>query len=278
MIQCKQQIAILMATYNGGKYLREQIDSILSQTFTDWHLYIHDDGSKDDTVSVISEYVNRHPERITLLDYPSQGGACENFFSLLESVEARYYMFSDQDDVWYNDKIEVTLQRMLDIESRNKQGIAAIVHTDLCLVSSDLAVEDESFVRNQHIKVECVKTFADYAYTNTVTGCTMLFNPAAKASIKYPRHAARMHDSWITLSVAAKGGIVDFIDKPTIYYRQHGNNTLGAKDMNAMTLSYKLRNAVNMIDDIYGHYREMNAVKPISLVAFLMARFRYKNK
>lgn len=277
MIRCKQQVAILMATYNGGKYLREQIDSILSQTFTDWHLYIHDDGSKDDTVSIISEYVEEHQEQITLLEYPSQGGACNNFFSMLEEVEAEYYMFSDQDDVWYNDKVEVTFQRMLNIEGRN-ESTAVIVHTDLCLVDSDLAVMDESFIRNQHIKIEHVKTFTDYASTNTVTGCTMLFNTAAKKSIKQPHYAARMHDSWVTLSVVACGGIVDFINRPTIYYRQHGSNTLGAKDINAITLAYKLKNARKMFWEIYEHYKEMNAVKSISIFAFIKAKFRYKKK
>ena len=80
-------IAILMATYNGEKYLREQIDSIVSQSSNLWHLYIHDDGSTDGTIKLLNDYANRYPERITIMDYPSQGGALQNFMSLLEKVE-----------------------------------------------------------------------------------------------------------------------------------------------------------------------------------------------
>ena len=97
--QQTERIAILMATYNGAKYLREQIDSILSQTSNLWHLYIHDDGSKDGTMEILNDYTTRYPETVSVLDYPSRGGALQNFMSLLEKVEADYYMFSDQDDV-----------------------------------------------------------------------------------------------------------------------------------------------------------------------------------
>ena len=103
-----------MATYNGAKYLREQIDSILSQTNDQWHLYIHDDGSKDGTVEILNDYATRCPETVTVLDYPSQDGALQNFMSLLEKVEADYYMFSDQDDVWFPEKIEKQVQAIGD--------------------------------------------------------------------------------------------------------------------------------------------------------------------
>ena len=88
----EERIAILMATYNGKKYLGEQIDSILSQSSHLWHLYIHDDGSTDGTVELLNDYANKYPEQITVMDYPSQGGALQNFMSLLEKVEADYYM------------------------------------------------------------------------------------------------------------------------------------------------------------------------------------------
>ena len=71
-----EKIAILMATYNGEKYLREQIDSLFAQTCQDWHLYVHDDGSKDGTIAILREYAEKNPQNITLMDYPSQGGAC----------------------------------------------------------------------------------------------------------------------------------------------------------------------------------------------------------
>ena len=83
-------IAILMATYNGERYLAEQIDSLMAQTYQDWHLYVHDDGSQDGTVDILNSFASAHPDKITLLDYPKAGGACKNFMSMLERVEAPY--------------------------------------------------------------------------------------------------------------------------------------------------------------------------------------------
>ena len=110
------RIAILMATYNGERFLAEQIASILGQANHDWHLYIHDDGSKDNTVNILNDHAMKHPDEITVLDYPPQGGALSNFMSLLERVEADYYMFSDQDDVWMPEKVELTLQKIREME------------------------------------------------------------------------------------------------------------------------------------------------------------------
>ena len=86
----EQTIAILMATYNGERFLREQLDSIMVQTCHDWHLYVHDDGSTDATMDILKDYAGRFPQQISLLDYASQGGACRNFLSMMERVDAIY--------------------------------------------------------------------------------------------------------------------------------------------------------------------------------------------
>jgi rhamnosyltransferase len=97
-------IAILLATYNGGQYLMEQLDSLLQQTCQEWTLYIHDDGSTDNTYDILREYSQKH-SNIYVLEYESQRGAMGNFLSLLQRVEADYYMFCDQDDVWLKQKV-----------------------------------------------------------------------------------------------------------------------------------------------------------------------------
>ena len=102
------KIAILMATYNGEKYICQQIDSILSQTCKDWELYIHDDGSTDHTIAAVESYVEKYPDKVHLIDGKSTGGAKYNFFYLFSKVEASYYMTCDQDDVWLEKKIELT--------------------------------------------------------------------------------------------------------------------------------------------------------------------------
>lgn len=268
-------IAILLATYNGALYIREQIDSLLCQTFTNWHLYIHDDGSIDGTKDIIEGYVKKHPEKMTLLNYPPQGSACRNFFSMLEVVNAPYYMFCDQDDVWLPEKIEKTFMRMQVLEKQSPEW-PIIVHTDLAIVDVSLNTHDTSFIRNQHIKIKAIKTFEDYAATNTVTGCTMLFNHYAKRCMKRPYDKAIMHDAWICLSVASQQGVIDFIDESLIKYRQHGENTLGARDMSRQTLLHKLKHIRQQIGDNIRHYKEMNAVKALSVIDFLKAKLRYK--
>lgn len=268
-------IAILLATYNGALYIREQIDSLLSQTFTDWHLYIHDDGSTDDTIAIIRALINEHPQKITLLEYPSQGGACRNFLSLLEAVEAPYYMFCDQDDVWMPTKIETTYARLKTLEQQ-QPDIPLLVHSDLTLTDACLNVIDDSFVRNQRIKLAAIKTYEDYAATNTVTGCTTLFNQQAKACIRRPYDKAIMHDAWLCLSIVASNGIVDFISEPLVKYRQHGNNTLGSTDMSRQTTLHKIRTIGRLINNNIKHYQEMNAVRPLSLWDFIKAKIRYK--
>jgi Glycosyltransferases involved in cell wall biogenesis len=275
-MKCENQIAILMATYNGGQYVGEQIDSLLCQTFDDWHLYIHDDGSTDDTEDIIRTYASEHPLKITIMKYPSQGGACRNFLSMLEKVDAPYYMFCDQDDVWLRDKTEKTFDRMKTLEQQQADR-PLLVHSDLMLTDAQLNVTDMSFIRNQHIKIAAIKTFEDYAATNTVTGCTTLFNQYAKACIRRPYDRAILHDAWLCLSVVAQGGVVSFIDEPLVKYRQHDNNTLGSTDMSQQTPLHKIRNIKQMIVDSIRHYREMNAVRPISIWSFIHAKNRYRS-
>lgn len=276
MTQCKQQIAILMATYNGEAFLSEQLDSLLGQTFADWHLYIHDDGSADGTAGLLSQYARQYPQQITLLNYPPQGGACRNFMSLLDAVEAPYYMFCDQDDVWLPMKVEKTLERMKLLERQQPSAGPVIVHTDLQVADARLNITAPSFIRSQQIKLERITTFEDYAATNTVTGCAMMLNHQAKLCIRRPFDKAIMHDAWICLSVVAAGGIVNFIDEPLVSYRQHVSNTLGARDMSRQTTLHKLRNLRQMAKADTAHYREMNAVRPLSPWAFIKAKWRYR--
>jgi rhamnosyltransferase len=114
-------IAILLASYNGEKYIKEQIDSILGQMDRvpeKCVLYIHDDGSKDGTYEILSEYVRQNPDRVKILEGSPQGGSTKNFMYMLGAVEADYYMFSDQDDVWLPEKIEREYEEIRKLEGR----------------------------------------------------------------------------------------------------------------------------------------------------------------
>ena len=268
-------IAILMATYNGEKFLAEQIDSLLAQTCQDWHLYVHDDGSADDTLAIVRRYIRKYPEKISLFDYPAQGGACRNFMSLLEKVEAQYYMFCDQDDVWINTKIEMELSEMVKLEKQNK-GLPIIVNSDLTVVDADLQTIHPSYWQFQNIYPEFVKRLEDFSATNVVTGCTMLFNQQAKTIIQKPYHRAVMHDAWITLCVVANNGILYNMETPTVLYRQHGNNAIGAKDVKRLTIRYRLQHLVELTTIFCNQYRQLNAISRVSLIAYIRSKIKYK--
>ena len=264
-----------MATYNGEKYLREQIDSLFAQTCQDWHLYVHDDGSSDGTVAILKEYNEKYHTRITLMDYPSQGGACKNFLSMLERVEAPYYMFCDQDDVWLQNKIEVSYKRMEEEEIIHKSS-PIVVNTDLTVVDKDMNEISKSFWNYERIYPKWIIQYEDNAAIHSVTGCTMLFNDVAKKAMKHPFDLAEMHDIWITLSVHAIGGIISYIEMPTILYRQHGCNTLGARDASKITFVDKLLDIANILKINTIHYKQMNFIRNISVLDFIKAKIRYK--
>jgi glycosyltransferase involved in cell wall biosynthesis len=275
MIRANKTIAILLATYNGCHFIREQLDSIFSQTNECWHLYVHDDGSKDGTLEILSEYENRYSGRMTVLKYDSQGGAKNNFLSLLEKVEAPYYMFSDQDDVWLPNKIECCINVMQHKEKINPD-IPIIVNTDLKVVDQELNVIDDSFWHYEGIKTSFIKHYIDNAAVNTVTGCTMLFNHKAKSVMRKPYSRALMHDAWITLSVYAVGGTVLYLPEKTVLYRQHTGNVLGARDIKRNTIAFRIKNFYSIIMSNVGHYKQMNAIKKISIMDYINAKIRYR--
>jgi len=249
----KKEIAILMATYNGEKYLGEQIDSILSQTYHKWHLYIHDDGSTDNTISIAEDYQRRNTDRITLLHYPPQGGAGKNFISMMERVDAEYYMFCDQDDVWLPEKVNISVTAMIQQESAHI-GKPIIVCTDLYLTDKDLNITFQSRNRFSSLYPQYIKTFDDCAPTAGVTGCTMLFNNTAKKCYSYTLPADTLHDCWLLLCTLKNGGVLHYIDKPLVYYRQHGNNTLGAS-VNTMNIGIAYR-ATHLRRIFRNHYKQ----------------------
>ena len=223
----QEEIAILMATYNGEKYLAEQLDSLLSQTFQNWRLYIHDDGSEDRTVSVVKEYAEKYPGKIVIIYAPPTGGAKNNFLFLLKCVDAPYIMFCDQDDVWLPEKIEKTYRRMKDVEGDRP----ALVFTDLQVVDQDRELIAPQMSEYQKLDID--KTWVeDFLPENVITGCTVMINRKMAELARKAEDPSRiiMHD-WFMAIVAARFGLVSCVEEPLILYRQHGVNSIGAKKL-----------------------------------------------
>ena len=221
-------INILMSTYNGGRFLSQQLDSILQQSVTAWQLFIRDDGSSDDTRRIVSQYSD---PRIHLLEADGRNlGAMHSFEYLLTNYgDADYIAFADQDDVWMPDKLELCLDLMTKGEHNHGSSTPVVIHTDLTVVDSELKEIAPSFWRYSNLQPDLIESNIHFlAIANCLTGCTMLISrAAAQAALPFSR-AAYMHDAWIALAAMKAGGIICPLNRPTMLYRQHGKNTLGA--------------------------------------------------
>lgn len=220
-------IDILLATYNGEKFIKEQIDSLFSQSLTDWHLYINDDNSTDNTFEILKEYQGKYPDKITLSKSSSPLGAKGNFFKLIEFSKSEYIMFCDQDDVWHSDKIEKTFKKMLETENGNTD-VPVLVHTDLCVVDENLNTINPSYFKLSRIKNETALNRA--IVQNCVTGCTIMVNKALLKLAGDTNENVIMHDWWLYL-IASAFGKIEFLNEATIKYRQHSKNEVGAKGL-----------------------------------------------
>ncbi|MBQ6884954.1 MAG: glycosyltransferase family 2 protein [Clostridia bacterium] len=218
-------VTILLAVYNGEKYLKAQIESILSQSFKDFKIIIRDDGSTDKSVDIINYYCNEYPDKISCMCGDPTGSAKLNFAELLDTCEADYIMFCDQDDVWLPTKIEKTLAAMQLAEDDGKTPV--LVHTDLKVVDNQLCEISPSFFEFQKLYQSDI-TLPKLLVQNYVTGCTVMINRALRQKCgKIPRNCI-MHDWWLAL-VAILFGKLICINEPTMLYRQHSDNQVGAK-------------------------------------------------
>lgn len=252
-------IDILLASYNGEKYIAEQIESILNQTYEDWSLYIKDDCSTDNTVKIINAYERIYKDKIKVIvsDKPS-GSAKDNFFSMLQYSKSGYIMTCDQDDVWIPEKIEITYRKMKEAEYAYKD-IPLLVHTDLKVADENLHVISDSLLKMQNLDSSRDK-LNNLLVQNIVTGCTVMVNRKLLDYIKTIPKYAIMHDWWMAL-IASSLGKIEFIEKPTVLYRQHKYNNIGAKNVNSTNYILERLNNINdirrSIEDTYLQSEEM---------------------
>jgi hypothetical protein len=220
-------VEVLLATYNGQRFLREQIDSILRQSYPHVRILVRDDGSTDGTLGILTEYAGEFPERFRVVQGPPTGNAKWNFLRLLEASTAEYMAFADQDDVWTADKIELEMEAMRRLEYEHGSGSPLLVFSDLRVVDENLNTLRPSFWSNERIKPENIGRFERLLAQNVVTGCTALINrPLATLAQPMPA-SSYMHDWWIAL-IAGALGYTEFLVAPTVLYRQHDRNVLGA--------------------------------------------------
>lgn len=237
-------IDIALATYQGERFLSDQISSILNQSHQNIHLWIRDDGSKDNTLALLYQKKQEHPDKITLLPSNTNLGIPGNFSTLLESTTADYIMLSDQDDVWLPEKIATTLHRMHEMEKQYGKSHPLLVHTDLHVVDQSLNQIHPSFWTYTQLFPQKGHPLHRLLMQNVVTGCTVMMNRALlNLALPIPSECV-MHDWWIGV-VAAALGHIGIVNEPTLLYRQHNSNILGAQQYNLISYVKKIVSSPN---------------------------------
>lgn len=216
-----QKVAILLCTYHGQHHLAEQLNSFAAQTFRNWELFASDDGSEDDTHSILNAYREKWGTQKLSVHFGPAEGFAANFLSLTcnARIQADYYAYSDQDDVWEPEKLERAVQWLKTIEN----GVPALYCTRTRLVD----------VSNQEIGLSPLfsrpPSFANALVQNIAGGNTMVFNSAARQLLQLAGENVDVvtHDWWAYMVIAGCGGKIFYDEHPSVRYRQHDGNLVG---------------------------------------------------
>lgn len=237
----EEKVDILLATYNGEKYVAEQIESILNQTYKNFNLIISDDCSKDSTPDILKKYAEKN-KRIILHLQLQNLGVVKNIEFLLKQVNSELYMLSDQDDVWLKEKVEKSVETL-------KRKNADLVFGDLEVVDQDLNTIYPSFgdfmLLNKKINKYINSYKVNYLY-NCVTGCTIISKKEfIKKILPLPTYSKFvLHDYWIGLMIGIYGKLA-YMPEKYIKYRQHGDNQVGTN---------KISHGFSKIEDVRIHF------------------------
>lgn len=252
-------VVVLLSTYNGEKFIREQLDSILAQEDVDVQLFVRDDGSTDRTIDILTEYAKQGK----LKWYSGKNlRSSKSFMDLIfSSPETDFYALCDQDDFWLPGKLSRAIKKLLELDPEKPQLYFSATN----LVDSNLKP-----LKNQFY-YQGVLCFAEAVVSSNATGCTMCFNKKLRDLIRKHRPVCEMmHDGWIHKLCLAVGGEVVYDPESFILYRQHGNNVVGGNSSFFKRWKRRITNLRNLkktrssgIIEIYKFYR--NQIKPENL-------------
>lgn len=268
------QIDILLSTYNSERYLDILLDSLLKQTYSNFRILIRDDGSTDKTLQIIYNYTLKYCKKVYLIKSSSENlKPAKSFAELLQHSNADYFMFCDHDDYWLPDKVEITYRKMQEAE-KNHPGVSVLVFTDLVIVNEKLEIIHSSLWKFSRTPPRLSENPYTLAINNPVFGCTVMINKTAKSLVLPIPDLAIMHDWWIALKVAQSGHIT-YVNKGTIYYRQHELNTIGTSAPNRRYLTDKILNIKRTIHNNTEAFVMLKlAVPDASLLKFLYYKLK----
>ena len=227
MSNFSNSISIVIATYNGERYLKEQLNSIVAQTLKPTQVIIQDDASTDNTVAIIQEYSAILPIELTVNTHNL--GYIGNFQSALSKATGEYIALCDQDDIWEHNKLQSLFEAI---------GNNALVYSDSLLVDSNGHYLGKTL--SQKLKNTFISTSSplSFLYDNCISAHAMLFHHSLLPKLfPFPKHL--YFDAWIASNAASNGG-VHYFDKPLVRYRQHSSNTLSQVQKSSVSASQQI--------------------------------------
>lgn len=270
------KVAVLLSTYNGEKYLLNQLQSIQKQTAKNFHIYIRDDGSTDRTTEIIEKFCENNVN-CSVLQSGRNLGAANSFMELLKLVDEEYYMFCDQDDIWLKNKIKNSLDYLL-LKEKGKKGVPVLIYTDAKVVDVRLNTIAESFIDTSGIVPDLVQKWGYVMINNVAPGCTYIFNKELrKIAVNHPSDLP-MHDWWMVLN-AERYGELYFLNSADILYRQHDNNVIGVHEANLKQFLNKFIKLNDTLNNQLKQYRFLKAhdfISSIFVYYYLKCKFILK--
>ena len=265
-------LAILLSTYNGEKYVKEQIESILQQDFQNLDLYIRDDGSKDSTRSIIQHYAS-HYSNVHFLQDTNNLGAAMSFMTLLTYVKSDYYMFCDQDDIWLKDKVSKSIFKIKKMEQNGNLPVLAfsdakVVDEKLNILSNSFWNYNKAFPRILLSNPKFISVF------NCSPGCTMIFNHELKKYLTDYHPNILMHD-WYIMIKSFQNGVVDYINEPLMLYRQHSQNVVGADKILMQTFFYRIFSFQKTIREQLKTFKFVTKYTHVSFLEYYILKFKF---
>ena len=217
------KVHIVLASYNGEKFLRQQVETLAAQTYKNLSVEICDDGSSDGTVELAKKLCREYPF-LSLHINEKNLGYVMNFLEGIKRSRADYIMLCDQDDLWMEDKVEITLKAMQEQEERTK-NVPVLVYTDAMNFESETGKDLGSFHENSHLNTKKVDT-AHLFMENKCIGCTIMMNRAILPYLRELPEEIRVHDWWLAL-ICSHFGAIGYLPEATLMYRQHEGNQIG---------------------------------------------------
>lgn len=252
------RVSVALCTYNGARFLSEQLQSIARQTLVPDELVICDDGSTDGTIEILQAFAATSAIDVRLHLAAQRGGVVANFARAMAGCTGDVIALADQDDVWLPDKLKITIGALHAAQDALGEETPLLAHTDLRVIDAAKSVLADSFWAHQGIRLQHPDALSELLLENFVTGCTVVMNRALRDQALPIPPGAIMHDWWLALVAATRGKVVT-LPNATMLYRQHGSNTVGARRRNVVKYILGWREFIGRVEARIGQSEALAA-------------------